>query len=304
MASHARAGALIYAKDLARLSDFYQSVLVMRLLVADGEHHVIESADFQLMIHAIPPHIASTFEIATPPDLREEQAIKLFFTVADLSAAEGTARLLGGGVFEKSIQGPGFVARNGHDPEGNIFQLRQNTDFTAPPGGEAGVNFPTTFVLALVAYSVHEHQEDSGSADQIDITLGDGWCSVTDNGRGMGLHRPGYVDGLFEQLSTRKSAVALHGIGMAIVSMSSPLVKIESKRGGQILRQEFEWGRALGPVQSESHDGPSGTRVTVTLPDAAPAIDFDQVMAQAGVWRLANPGLRINVVWIPGRSPG
>ena len=41
----ARAGALIYAKDLERLSGFYQQLLGMKLLKADVEHHVIESAE-------------------------------------------------------------------------------------------------------------------------------------------------------------------------------------------------------------------------------------------------------------------
>ena len=121
----ARAGALIYAKDLQRLSEFYQSLLSMRLLGADAEHHVIASADMQLVIHAIPAHIAATFEIATPPAPREEQAIKLFFTVPSLAAAAVQAASLGGALFGPEYAGPGFRVRNGYDPEGNIFQVRE-----------------------------------------------------------------------------------------------------------------------------------------------------------------------------------
>lgn len=126
MPGPARAGALIYAKDLQSLSGFYQQVLGMRVLRADDEHHVIESADMQLIIHAIPPHIAATFAIASPPQLREEQAIKLYFTVPTLVAAESTAKELGGALFGPVYPGPGFKVRNGYDPEGNIFQLREN----------------------------------------------------------------------------------------------------------------------------------------------------------------------------------
>lgn len=126
MPGPAKAGALIYAKDLERLSHFYQTLLSMQLLVADTEHHVIESADIQLIIHAIPPHIASTFSIATPPVPREEQAIKLFFTVPSLSAAQTVAASLGGALFGHEYAGPGFKVRNGYDPEGNILQLREN----------------------------------------------------------------------------------------------------------------------------------------------------------------------------------
>lgn len=100
----------------------------MRLLSADREHHVIESAEIQLVIHAIPPHIAVTIAIAAPPEPREEQAIKLFFTVPSLSGAETVAASLGGRLFGDAYQGPGFKVRNGCDPEGNILQLRENTE--------------------------------------------------------------------------------------------------------------------------------------------------------------------------------
>jgi len=125
MPGPARAGALIYAKDLARLSAFYQQLLGMQRLLADAEHHVIESADMQLIIHAIPPHIAATFTISSPPLPREEQAIKLFFTVPSLAAAEAAAESLGGALFGPAYAGPGFRVRNGYDPEGNIFQVRE-----------------------------------------------------------------------------------------------------------------------------------------------------------------------------------
>jgi predicted enzyme related to lactoylglutathione lyase len=126
MPGPARAGALIYAKDLQSLSVFYQQVLGMRVLRADDEHHVIESADMQLIIHAIPPHIAATFTIASPPQPREEQAIKLYFTVPALAGAESTAKVLGGALFGPEYPVPGFKVRNGYDPEGNIFQVREN----------------------------------------------------------------------------------------------------------------------------------------------------------------------------------
>lgn len=120
-----RAGALIYAKDLERLSSFYQQLLGMRLLHADREHHVIESADMQLIIHAMPPSIAATVSITVPPEPRTAQAIKLFFTVTGLADAATAASALGGSLFGPEYAGPGFKVRNGCDPEGNIFQVRE-----------------------------------------------------------------------------------------------------------------------------------------------------------------------------------
>ena len=128
MTGPARAGVLIYAKDLNRLSRFYQTLLSMRVLKTSDELRVIASEDSQLLIHAIPPHIAATIAITTPPEPREEQAIKPFFTVSDLAGAEAVAVALGGFLFGPVYDGPGFKVRNGCDPEGNIFQLRESTD--------------------------------------------------------------------------------------------------------------------------------------------------------------------------------
>jgi predicted enzyme related to lactoylglutathione lyase len=73
MPGPAKAGALIYAKDLERLSHFYQTLLSMQL-----------------------------------------------------SSAEAVAASLGGKLFGQEYAGPGFKVRNGYDPEGNIFQVREN----------------------------------------------------------------------------------------------------------------------------------------------------------------------------------
>lgn len=126
MPGPARAGALIYAKDLERLSMFYQRLLGMKLLKADDTLHVMESADFQLLIHAIPPHIAATFTIASPPEPREDSALKLFFTVESLASAASQASDMGGSVAGPVWDGPGFRVQNAVDPEGNILQLRES----------------------------------------------------------------------------------------------------------------------------------------------------------------------------------
>ncbi|MCV2353058.1 glyoxalase/bleomycin resistance/dioxygenase family protein [Paucibacter sp. B2R-40] len=125
MAGPARAGALIYAHSLDKLSSFYQQVLGMSLLHANAEIHVIASPDFQLIIHALPAHIAASFSIAAPPVQREEQAIKLFFSVDSLAAAADRARALGGDLFGPVYAGPGFQMRNAYDLEGNVLQLRE-----------------------------------------------------------------------------------------------------------------------------------------------------------------------------------
>lgn len=118
MPGPARAGALIYAKDLGRFSAFYQRVLGMQLLHVDAEHHVIESGDMPLN----PCHSAAHRRYLHHFDsarVAYGTGHQTFFTVADLAGATAVA------LFGSEYAGPGFRARNGHDPEGNVFHLRE-----------------------------------------------------------------------------------------------------------------------------------------------------------------------------------
>ncbi len=125
MSASARAGVLFYAKDLTRVSAFYERVLGAKVVHADDTHRVLRSPDAQLIVHAIPPHIASRIVIATPPVPREEQAIKPFFTVSSLADAEVIAEQLGGRVVGPVWPGPNMKVRNVCDPEGNVIHLRE-----------------------------------------------------------------------------------------------------------------------------------------------------------------------------------
>lgn len=120
-----RAGAVIYAKDCAHLAKFYRQLLQAQELHSDPEYVILQLPEIQLVIHAIPAHIACTFEIASPPEAREEAAIKLFFTVPSLEAAHNTVASLGGVVHGQVWQGAGFTACNAMDPEGNVLQIRE-----------------------------------------------------------------------------------------------------------------------------------------------------------------------------------
>jgi len=75
----------------------------------------------------IPKRIADTIEIATPPEPREDTALKLVFSVEDIAHARERAAELGGAVnaMEREWEFEGARVCDGHDPEGNIFQLRQ-----------------------------------------------------------------------------------------------------------------------------------------------------------------------------------
>lgn len=126
MPGPARAGLFIYANDLERLSSFYEAIAGMVRLHQTAELTVLESPDIQLLIHRIPPSIATGMTIKSPPDRREDTALKFFFTVPSLASARKQAAHLGGEVFNENWSGPGFVVCNACDPEGNIFQVREN----------------------------------------------------------------------------------------------------------------------------------------------------------------------------------
>jgi predicted enzyme related to lactoylglutathione lyase len=126
MSGPARTGVLFYAKDLLAVSTFYEKVLDAKVLVADDEHRVLQSPDAQLIIHAIPEKYSRSIVIEVPPIPREEQAIKPFFTVRNLSAAEAVAEQFGGKVWGPIWSGPGTKVRNVCDPEGNIVHLRDS----------------------------------------------------------------------------------------------------------------------------------------------------------------------------------
>ncbi|KFN20546.1 VOC family protein [Aeromonas bestiarum] len=125
MPGPARAGALIYARDIGLLTHFYRTLLQMDIRSQDAAFVVMENDDIQLLIHAIPESIACDIDIQVPPILRKQGAIKLFFTVPSLAWAEARAADLGGGLLPQQWPGPGFVLRNAFDPEGNILQLRE-----------------------------------------------------------------------------------------------------------------------------------------------------------------------------------
>ena len=119
------AGILVYAKDTDRLAGFYRSVLGLAEVHRGEGLVVLRAPGFEMVGHGIPAHIAAQIRITAPPELREEAALKFFFPVPDLDAAAATALALGGRVFDEQWQRHDFLVRNGHDPEGNIFQLRQ-----------------------------------------------------------------------------------------------------------------------------------------------------------------------------------
>ena len=127
MAQSGLIGAVLYAKDLQRLVEFYAAVAGLELAQVQEGFAVLGRPPSQLVIVPIPPAIADTISIARPPMVREDTPIKLVFAVDDIARARARAADLGGAVklAEREWQFDGATVCDGHDPEGNVFQLRQ-----------------------------------------------------------------------------------------------------------------------------------------------------------------------------------
>jgi predicted enzyme related to lactoylglutathione lyase len=120
-------GAVVFAKDLQRMARFYERVFSLAVTHAGDDHVVLESARQQLVIHAMAGRWAKGIHIGTPPARRVDAAVKLFFAVDRIDALRATAAALGGQIDPpaRAWEARGFRAVDGHDPEGNVLQLRE-----------------------------------------------------------------------------------------------------------------------------------------------------------------------------------
>ncbi len=128
MSNQQKPGAVLFAKDLPRVAKFYQEIVPMTISHSEAGLIVLEAPSHQLVLHGIPKRIAQSISITTPPIRRTDTAVKLVFPVESIAAARLKAVALGGELNPKSkeFEARGFRACDGHDPEGNVVQFREN----------------------------------------------------------------------------------------------------------------------------------------------------------------------------------
>ncbi|MFH0132950.1 VOC family protein [Variovorax sp. VaC1] len=121
------AAAVIYAKDVARMGAFYAKVAQLTLAPPAPDHASLESPALQLFIVAMNPGVAAKVQIAQPPVPRENTALKFIFPVDSLARARSLAAEGGGALKSATAEWEfnGHRHCDGHDPEGNVFQLRE-----------------------------------------------------------------------------------------------------------------------------------------------------------------------------------
>ena len=120
-------GAVIFAKNVDKIAEFYRELFALSEKIHDAGKVVLESDHFSVVVHGIPEEISEKIAISVPPELRENTSIKLYLPVISIAEARQKASKFGGGIKpeNKEWQAANFIACDGFDPEGNIFQVRQ-----------------------------------------------------------------------------------------------------------------------------------------------------------------------------------
>ncbi len=133
------AGMVVYAVDKVRLSSFYADALGLQRVAEDPSYDVLHSAHVELIVHEIPHFLAVDIEIADPPELREDTAVKPVFFVADIDEVRSSVTAHGGGLLpvEREWTFMGTRVIDGWDPEGNVIQFRQRHAGHEPTGDTA-----------------------------------------------------------------------------------------------------------------------------------------------------------------------
>src|SRR6266571_7180970 len=146
-------------------------------------------------------------------------------------------------------------------------------------------------VYEIVDNSIDEAM--AGFCNRIDIVIHpDGSVVVTDNGRGIPTDthpRTGksaletvmtylHAGGKFDNQAYKVSG-GLHGVGAAVVNALSSKMWVEVRRDKKVYRQEYQRGKATGPVKAVSNGLTETGTTTGFIPDTeifdSPAFDFD-----------------------------
>jgi predicted enzyme related to lactoylglutathione lyase len=111
-------GAMLFVKDLNRMTSFYANVLGMKPNEDTRQDNWVEFTDARFSLHAIPALIAAGIRIESPPTPREQIAAKLTFEVHDVEATLTKIESIGLPLLHRPWGGIEAV-----DPEGNVFAL-------------------------------------------------------------------------------------------------------------------------------------------------------------------------------------
>jgi predicted enzyme related to lactoylglutathione lyase len=118
---------VLFAADVRRITDFYQTVAAMTLVSGDDRHSVLELERLQLVVHAVGGRRKRMPEAAKRVKPRRDATLKICLPVRSIASVREHAAALGGRMLPagREWEARGFRACDGHDPEGNVFQVRE-----------------------------------------------------------------------------------------------------------------------------------------------------------------------------------
>ena len=118
--------AVLFVKDLRRLAAFYQETCELEPVRQGDDHVVLSRPGFELVVHQIPERFLTQVPADAPVRRREGGTLKLCFPVSDLARTRAAVASAGGVVdpVDSEWVDEGARVGMGHDPEGNVFQVR------------------------------------------------------------------------------------------------------------------------------------------------------------------------------------
>jgi predicted enzyme related to lactoylglutathione lyase len=114
---------VVFVADVRRVSTFYREVASMSVLIDDDGYTVMEIEGLQLVVHKL----AGEPQVRETVRLRQDSYVKLCLPVASIAEARSLAAANGGAIKspQHEWEARGFRACDGHDPEGNVIQVRE-----------------------------------------------------------------------------------------------------------------------------------------------------------------------------------
>jgi len=127
---------VVYAKDLAAITAFYESTLRLKRVEVASTHIFLAEGNMEVAVVQAPEEVAENISIASPPALRADTPLKASFLVKDFRPVREAAERTGGSLKpeESAWSWRGFLHLDGNDPEGNVVQFRKR-EVSAPGSG-------------------------------------------------------------------------------------------------------------------------------------------------------------------------
>lgn len=171
--------------------------------------------------------------------------------------------------------------------------------------------------LHHLVYEVVDNSVDealAGHCDHITVTLNlDGSCTVEDNGRGIptDIHPTEKISaaevvltklhagGKFDKDSYKFSG-GLHGVGISVVNALSEWLNLTIYQNGNIYKQRFQRGKAIGKLEEVGTTDKRGTTIHF-MPDSeifqeTISFSFDTLSARLRELAFLNKKLRIDII--------